>query len=180
MRRKHDAQALGSVHEWGTRQSREALALVCRCARRRQSVAVLPWTRRKACSSCLAPPKPAADANCLIGSSEWASIRSASRKRRCRSVVATLVAPFDLKTRHRCASETSSSSASRPAVSRGSLNRDASPWREIFNSDVYERWVNPNVVGNGGSVWAEPQMLHGLGHCAQLTLPANSLLVFAR
>ena len=25
-------------------------------------------------------------------------------------------------------------------------------WREVFNSDVYENWVNPNVVGNGGRV----------------------------
>src|SRR5262249_37302983 len=26
------------------------------------------------------------------------------------------------------------------------------PWREVFNSDVYEHWVNPNVHGNGGGV----------------------------
>jgi 1,4-alpha-glucan branching enzyme len=54
------------------------------------------------------------------------------------------------------------------------------PWREVFNSDVYESWVNPHVVGNGGSVFAELQPLHGFGHSAALTLPANSLLVFAR
>ena len=53
------------------------------------------------------------------------------------------------------------------------------PWREVFNSDVYESWVNPHVVGNGGSVFAEPQPLHEFGHSAALTLPANSLLVFA-
>ena len=23
-------------------------------------------------------------------------------------------------------------------------------WREVFNSDVYENWVNPGTVGNGG------------------------------
>ncbi len=53
-------------------------------------------------------------------------------------------------------------------------------WREIFNSDVYENWVNPNVVGNGGRVVAEPEPLHGLGHSARLVLPANSVLIFAR
>ena len=26
----------------------------------------------------------------------------------------------------------------------------AGPWREVFNSDVYDNWVNPIVAGNGG------------------------------
>ncbi len=53
-------------------------------------------------------------------------------------------------------------------------------WSEVFNSDVYEQWVNPYVAGNGGQVWADPQPLHGFAHSAELVLPANSLLVFAR
>jgi 1,4-alpha-glucan branching enzyme len=53
-------------------------------------------------------------------------------------------------------------------------------WREVFNSDVYEHWVNPNVAGNGGAVHAEPEPQHGFGHSAALVLPANSVLVFAR
>ena len=53
-------------------------------------------------------------------------------------------------------------------------------WREIFNSDVYENWVNPGVVGNGGRVHAQPDPLHGFEWSAALVLPANSLLVFAR
>jgi 1,4-alpha-glucan branching enzyme len=53
-------------------------------------------------------------------------------------------------------------------------------WREIFNSDVYENWVNPDVAGNGGQVFAEPQPLHEFGYSAALVLPANSLLVFSR
>ena len=53
-------------------------------------------------------------------------------------------------------------------------------WREVFNSDVYENWVNPNVVGNGGRVVAEPEPLHGFGFSAPLVLPANSVLIFAR
>jgi 1,4-alpha-glucan branching enzyme len=53
-------------------------------------------------------------------------------------------------------------------------------WREVFNSDVYENWVNPDTVGNGGRVFAEAQPLHDYGCSASLVLPANSLLVFAR
>lgn len=53
-------------------------------------------------------------------------------------------------------------------------------WREVFNSDVYENWINPNVVGNGGRIVAEPKPLHGLSHSAALVLPANSVLIFAR
>jgi 1,4-alpha-glucan branching enzyme len=53
-------------------------------------------------------------------------------------------------------------------------------WREIFNSDVYENWVNPNVVGNSGRAFADSRPMHGFAHSAALTLPANSLLVFAR
>jgi 1,4-alpha-glucan branching enzyme len=54
------------------------------------------------------------------------------------------------------------------------------PWREVFNSDVYEDWVNPNVAGNGGGIQADGPPMHGLDHSASLTLPANSILVFAR
>jgi 1,4-alpha-glucan branching enzyme len=53
-------------------------------------------------------------------------------------------------------------------------------WREAFNSDVYENWVNPNVTGNGGSVVADGEGIHGFDTSASLTLPANSLLVFTR
>jgi 1,4-alpha-glucan branching enzyme len=53
-------------------------------------------------------------------------------------------------------------------------------WREVFNSDVYDRWVNPNVEGNHGGITARPEHRHGLAASAGITLPANSLLVFAR
>jgi 1,4-alpha-glucan branching enzyme len=53
-------------------------------------------------------------------------------------------------------------------------------WREIFNSDVYENWVNPSVVGNSGCVVAAPQPLHDFSYSAALVLPANSILVFSR
>ncbi|WP_165230151.1 alpha-amylase family glycosyl hydrolase [Aquisphaera insulae] len=53
-------------------------------------------------------------------------------------------------------------------------------WREVFNSDVYENWVNPNTTGNGGRVFADSQPMHGFDFSAPLVLPANGLLVFAR
>ena len=53
-------------------------------------------------------------------------------------------------------------------------------WREVFNSDAYENWINAGVMGNGGRIFADPQPLHGFDHSASLVLPANSLLVFAR
>jgi 1,4-alpha-glucan branching enzyme len=53
-------------------------------------------------------------------------------------------------------------------------------WREVFNSDVYENWVNPQVAGNGGAVQADGDPMHGFARSAALVLPANSLLVFAR
>jgi 1,4-alpha-glucan branching enzyme len=53
-------------------------------------------------------------------------------------------------------------------------------WREAFNSDTYDNWVNPQVAGNGGEVFAQPWPMHGFDFSAPLTLPANSLLVFCR
>jgi len=53
-------------------------------------------------------------------------------------------------------------------------------WIEVFNSDVYEHWVNPSVAGNGGRVHATLIPWQGLPASACVTLPANSLLVFAR
>lgn len=53
-------------------------------------------------------------------------------------------------------------------------------WKEVFNSDVYENWVNQDVVGNGGRVSSDPNPMHGFDHSVSLVLPANSILVFAR
>jgi 1,4-alpha-glucan branching enzyme len=53
-------------------------------------------------------------------------------------------------------------------------------WREIFNSDVYDHWVNPIVAGNGTGVNADAAPLHGLPASASIVIPANGLLVFAR
>jgi 1,4-alpha-glucan branching enzyme len=53
-------------------------------------------------------------------------------------------------------------------------------WREVFNSDAYDSWVNPIVAGNGGAVEAAGPPLHGLPYSAPLTIPANGVMVFAR
>jgi 1,4-alpha-glucan branching enzyme len=53
-------------------------------------------------------------------------------------------------------------------------------WSEVFNSDVYDNWVNPIVAGNGGRVFAEGGAMHGMPTSAEITIPANAVLVFAR
>ena len=53
-------------------------------------------------------------------------------------------------------------------------------WIEVFNSDVFENWPNPAVAGNGGSIHGDGPGLNGLAHSAYITIPANSVLVFAR
>jgi 1,4-alpha-glucan branching enzyme len=56
----------------------------------------------------------------------------------------------------------------------------AGDWHEVFNSDLYDHFANPWAQGNPGGVTAGGPPLHGLPHSAQITIPANSLLVFAR
>lgn len=53
-------------------------------------------------------------------------------------------------------------------------------WAEVFNSDVYDHWVNPQVAGNGTGRSADGPPLHGLPTSARVVLPANGLVVFAR
>ncbi|MEN6439207.1 MAG: alpha-amylase family glycosyl hydrolase [Syntrophobacter sp.] len=53
-------------------------------------------------------------------------------------------------------------------------------WKEEFNSDVYDNWVNPAVAGNGGGIYATGGGMHGLPYSARITIPANSILIFTR
>jgi 1,4-alpha-glucan branching enzyme len=53
-------------------------------------------------------------------------------------------------------------------------------WTEVFNSDVYDNWVNPIVAGNGGGIVASDAPLHGLPASASIVIPANGLVVFTR
>ncbi len=54
------------------------------------------------------------------------------------------------------------------------------PWVEVFNSDVYDDWVNPMVTGNGGGILASGDPLHGFQASAEVVIPANGLIAFAR
>jgi 1,4-alpha-glucan branching enzyme len=54
-------------------------------------------------------------------------------------------------------------------------------WLEVFNSDVYDNWVNPVVAGNGGSVLADASRpMHGFAASASIVIPANGVIAFAR
>jgi 1,4-alpha-glucan branching enzyme len=53
-------------------------------------------------------------------------------------------------------------------------------WREVFNSDVYDNWVNPWVAGNGAGVQANGGPMHGLAASASIVIPANGVVVFAK
>jgi 1,4-alpha-glucan branching enzyme len=53
-------------------------------------------------------------------------------------------------------------------------------WLEIFNSDVYDNWVNPIVAGNGGAIEASGGPMHGFKASSPIVIPANGLVVFAR
>jgi 1,4-alpha-glucan branching enzyme len=56
----------------------------------------------------------------------------------------------------------------------------AGVWTEVFNSDVYDNWVNPTVAGNGGGIVASGPPMHGLTASASIVIPANGFVVFAR
>lgn len=53
-------------------------------------------------------------------------------------------------------------------------------WRELFNSDAYDNWVNPVCAGNSGGINAYGRPLDGLPASAHIVIPANSVLIFAR
>ena len=56
----------------------------------------------------------------------------------------------------------------------------AGAWTEVFNSDVYENWVNPGVAGNGGGIVASGPGMHGFATSARVVIPGNGFVVFAR
>jgi 1,4-alpha-glucan branching enzyme len=62
----------------------------------------------------------------------------------------------------------------------------AGHWVEIFNSDTYDSCnanqvlVNPQIAGNNGGIDANGPPMHGLPASAAITIPANSVLVFAK
>jgi 1,4-alpha-glucan branching enzyme len=55
----------------------------------------------------------------------------------------------------------------------------AGRWHEVFNSDVYDNWVNPLVAGNGGGIEAVSSPMHGFAASAEIVIPANGVVIFA-
>jgi 1,4-alpha-glucan branching enzyme len=53
-------------------------------------------------------------------------------------------------------------------------------WHEVFNSDFYDHFPNPWAQGNPRGVVADSTPMHGMPHSGHITIPANSMLVFAR
>ncbi|MCW2240556.1 alpha amylase C-terminal domain-containing protein [Azospirillum canadense] len=53
-------------------------------------------------------------------------------------------------------------------------------WHEIFNSDFYDDFPNPAVIGNAGSVQANAPPGATYPHTARVRIPANGALVFER
>lgn len=56
----------------------------------------------------------------------------------------------------------------------------AGEWLEVFNSDVYDDWVNPRAAGNGGRIFVNGPPLHGFQASAAIVIPANAVVVFAK
>ena len=54
----------------------------------------------------------------------------------------------------------------------------AGHWREVFNTDAYDNWVNPIVAGNGGAIEAVPTPMHGFAASAEIVIPANGVVIF--
>jgi 1,4-alpha-glucan branching enzyme len=52
-------------------------------------------------------------------------------------------------------------------------------WREVFNGDYYDTFPNPAVQNNADGFIADGPSRHGMPTSARITVPANSLIVFA-
>ena len=102
----------------------------------------------------------------------------------CRDLTGTLryIKPRLLQTPNsgRAKLETIRSRLSRLSLRMRRGEPDSGHWAEIFNSDVYENWVNPAVAGNGGSTDAWGPPTHGFVASAGIVIPANGFVVFAR
>jgi 1,4-alpha-glucan branching enzyme len=52
-------------------------------------------------------------------------------------------------------------------------------WHEVFNSDFYDHFPNPWVVGNAGGISAESPPGYTYPYTARIRIPANGAVVFA-
>jgi 1,4-alpha-glucan branching enzyme len=53
-------------------------------------------------------------------------------------------------------------------------------WHEVFNSDIFDNFYNPNAQGNSGGVMADGPSWDAMANSSGITVPANTILVFAR
>jgi 1,4-alpha-glucan branching enzyme len=53
-------------------------------------------------------------------------------------------------------------------------------WHEVFNSDAYDSYGTDDIVGNAGIIDVTGGPRHGLAHSANISIPANGLVAFAR
>jgi 1,4-alpha-glucan branching enzyme len=53
-------------------------------------------------------------------------------------------------------------------------------WNEVFNSDFYDRFPNPSVIGNGRTVYAAAERGRIYPATARMMIPANGAIVLAR
>jgi 1,4-alpha-glucan branching enzyme len=60
---------------------------------------------------------------------------------------------------------------------RVGLPRDGE-WIELFNTDYYDGFPNPQPIGNGGIVYADGPALDGFAQSAAITVPPNGALFF--
>jgi len=51
-------------------------------------------------------------------------------------------------------------------------------WVELLNSDAYDNWVNPLLVGNHGAIDADGEPIHNLPFSASIIIPPRAILVF--
>jgi 1,4-alpha-glucan branching enzyme len=49
-------------------------------------------------------------------------------------------------------------------------------WIELFNTDYYDEFPNPQTIGNGGTVYADGAALDGFAQSAAITIPPNGAL----
>ena len=56
----------------------------------------------------------------------------------------------------------------------------AGHWHEVFNSDFYDHFPNPWVVGNAGGISADDPPGRAYPCTARIRIPANGAIVFAR
>ncbi len=113
-------------------------------------------------------------------------------RRRHPALRSDLVNPYYTHNRHRVmAVQRWLEGIGRDVVIVASLNESTWPryelgfpqpgrWQEVFNSDFYDRWPNPLVFGNSGSIDVQPIPRDGMPASAAIRIPANAVLVFAR